>query len=779
MAFDDNDFGKFANDEVKVSEGIKSDSEDMNGVLGKKSDSSFESNRGVKSSENDKANFKDEIKKSILDDSKGDSEGSSDKKKLKKAGRVQSLLKGGFGKLKSFSLVNKIIQIALLVKIFNVIKSFFVGIFHAIKSFFSSIVSGIMAFGAFLAKTFGLSAVAGTVMSVVTCSLLTIMPVILSGLIILNNTIGKLDASPCIPTSYSSGVNSASEQSKNVVKTARKLASEKPHYTYNANPNKGSIWTLTKKRGGAGIDSGAFVQTCFHKSDSPVLTKSDKHTTVKALYKATKKYQTKNFTKRKCKETDLFEGDVLFFGSKSHPFTHIAIYIGGGEIAHASSDKISKGSPYADKSGYIGVTITPVSYAERKGVKLQFITRPYKTIFKDGDSSKDIGDEGGSGGSRQQEEFIKEVAKHARDTWRKCHIYPSTLIAQACIESAYGTSNICKSKGNYYGLGAYDSSPYASAHKYISSGKYKGLRPSTFGAAKNYWTGATASYASCTYWDVIKQTNPIKQAVYAGKSPWSSAGYGGRGNGKEGSSLISLIKRHNLTKYNRGLKSFTPDKSKYGGSGSSLDGGDALDNSVIADMKSDDGCGGEKDDHNEDDVLGLNSQKFNGKNATILSFSMRNIARVGKQAPAECGSWSIAYGRTVIDGKVRYGHTYISGNWGAGGATRLKTYSHNASGVSERNRDIYNEIKNNKKPVIINMRGWGSYSWGNNHFMSCVGYRKGVTASTIKWGDLVVIDPADGRVHFMGELSGSNKLSGVYRAPIGSSYGVLLRMYSH
>lgn len=42
------------------------------------------------------------------------------------------------------------------------------------------------------------------------------------------------------------------------------------------------------------------------------------------------------------------------------------------------------------------------------------------------------------------------------------------LIAHSALETGWGTSNIVKTKGNWYGIGAFDATPYESAYKYDS-----------------------------------------------------------------------------------------------------------------------------------------------------------------------------------------------------------------------------------------------------------------------------------------------------------------------
>jgi len=51
---------------------------------------------------------------------------------------------------------------------------------------------------------------------------------------------------------------------------------------------------------------------------------------------------------------------------------------------------------------------------------------------------------------------------------------PRYILAHAILESASGTSNIARKKNNYFGIGAFDTSPYASAHTF-DSGLDKGI----------------------------------------------------------------------------------------------------------------------------------------------------------------------------------------------------------------------------------------------------------------------------------------------------------------
>ncbi|MGL5752087.1 MAG: glucosaminidase domain-containing protein [Paraclostridium sp.] len=74
------------------------------------------------------------------------------------------------------------------------------------------------------------------------------------------------------------------------------------------------------------------------------------------------------------------------------------------------------------------------------------------------------------------EEFL-EVAK---DT----DLDPRYLVAHAALESAWGTSKIAKDKNNYYGIGAFNKSPYESAYTFSSA--EEGIREGAEWIKRNY-----------------------------------------------------------------------------------------------------------------------------------------------------------------------------------------------------------------------------------------------------------------------------------------------------
>jgi len=158
--------------------------------------------------------------------------------------------------------------------------------------------------------------------------------------------------------------------------------------------------------------------------------------------------------------------------------------------------------------------------------------------------------------TKAHQQFIVDVGALARKYWRPFHIYPSSLIAQAICESAWGTSKICKDKNNYFGIAAFDSSPYKSSK--------------TFGSMeecvvayylRTFWSstpgGSKKMGEYYTYKDVLKATNYSKQIKAIGYCGYAT-------DTSYYKTLNSIINSYELYKWNDGLEEFTPDISKKG-----------------------------------------------------------------------------------------------------------------------------------------------------------------------------------------------------------------------
>ena len=88
------------------------------------------------------------------------------------------------------------------------------------------------------------------------------------------------------------------------------------------------------------------------------------------------------------------------------------------------------------------------------------------------------------------------------------------LVAHSALESAWGRSNIAKAKNNFFGIAAYDSSPYTSATKFdnvdagiLGAARWindKYLSNSSFPAKGAYLgnkvSGMNVNYATAPYW---------------------------------------------------------------------------------------------------------------------------------------------------------------------------------------------------------------------------------------------------------------------------------------
>lgn len=117
------------------------------------------------------------------------------------------------------------------------------------------------------------------------------------------------------------------------------------------------------------------------------------------------------------------------------------------------------------------------------------------------------------------------------------------LVAHAAHETAWGTSNIAKSKGNMYGIGAFDATPYSSAYGYSSSDA--GIVEGAKWIAKNYVNkgqetlyqmrnnNGVHQYATDPEWD-------DKIAAIMASGPVTGGGGGGSSTASSGSSGNSI-----------------------------------------------------------------------------------------------------------------------------------------------------------------------------------------------------------------------------------------------
>lgn len=90
---------------------------------------------------------------------------------------------------------------------------------------------------------------------------------------------------------------------------------------------------------------------------------------------------------------------------------------------------------------------------------------------------------------------------------------PRYLVAHAAEESAWGTSKIARDKGNFFGIGAFDDSPYSSAFEFKNGGG---------SAAENGIMGGAKWIAEKYYGKGRTTLDAMHKAGYATNSDWAS-----------------------------------------------------------------------------------------------------------------------------------------------------------------------------------------------------------------------------------------------------------------
>lgn len=219
--------------------------------------------------------------------------------------------------------------------------------------------------------------------------------------------------------------------------------------------------------------------------------------------------------------SDLFEevpwdqmqrGDILWTKG------HVVIYEGNNTIIHASTpEPPPKGGVKEDSLYFTGRCFRPKkfistdiigtsSYASIEQIRQQDLGKwPPITVDEMNNwiASKARSDSSFIG---QGEVFIQAANESGLD--------PRYILAHAALESGWGTSRIARDKNNYFGIGAFDSSPYQSAHtfnaglaagiiggaKWISEHYYNGkYNQKTLYSMR--WNNNVHQYATDTEWD--------------------------------------------------------------------------------------------------------------------------------------------------------------------------------------------------------------------------------------------------------------------------------------
>ena len=335
------------------------------------------------------------------------------------------------------------------------------------------------------------------------------------------------------------------------------------------------------------------------------------------------------------------------------------------------------------------------------------------------------------------EEFINRIGAAAKSLWNPYHIYPSVMVAAACLESAYGTSDFARNRKNYFGIGAFDSNPN-NAYSFATEKEAMEAYPKVF------WSGADPS----GYLKVITATSADDQAMKVHLSKYAT-------DPDYYKKLRSIMDAYDLEeRFDKGLRPFSPDLSKYGADVnglSPLDGASAEYNEEVADMTADDGCGGEMAGAKDKAYRGkglVDVTATNGEKYIVLDTNWAEIMKVGKQGAQQCYQFSIAYCDLIMGGKFRcasngdaFRSAYGTGPGTVyGDASKIGGEAQSVSSTDEAIKIAFEEIKQGR-PVIMFVTG-NSYGIGTNEHWVCVSGWTATASSPPKWDDMVCIDPA-------------------------------------
>ena len=137
----------------------------------------------------------------------------------------------------------------------------------------------------------------------------------------------------------------------------------------------------------------------------------------------------------------------------------------------------------------------------------------------------------------------------------------------------------------------------------------------------------------------------------------------------------------------------------------------------------------------------------NGVAGMYLGFDEKQIFQVlGKQQSGDsCGVYAMAYGWNILEGKNRVSSDSTASesavkrayNDGTSYCQWYNMSSKKYSSSKERLNAIWDEVVGKNKPVIAAVQGSSV-----NHYVCCVGVRKGAKKANLKPSDLIIVDSA-------------------------------------
>lgn len=157
-----------------------------------------------------------------------------------------------------------------------------------------------------------------------------------------------------------------------------------------------------------------------------------------------------------------------------------------------------------------------------------------------------------------RQKFIEQVKDGAIRGWEKYDILPSLTIAQACLESGFGTSELAKKGNNLFGIkGDYNGNSITIKTKEYINGKWITV-DAAFAKYPDQATSveehgaffSSSAWRKENYKHVFGETD-YKKAVRAILPPKAEAGYAT--DNAYDTKIINIIEQYNLTQYDKDI----------------------------------------------------------------------------------------------------------------------------------------------------------------------------------------------------------------------------------
>lgn len=151
------------------------------------------------------------------------------------------------------------------------------------------------------------------------------------------------------------------------------------------------------------------------------------------------------------------------------------------------------------------------------------------------------------------------------------------------------------------------------------------------------------------------------------------------------------------------------------------------------------------------------SIEVNAEDLITVKYNTSLISNVGKQGTNQCMAYTLAYCRTIIDGKVHSGSEYWKS--GTGGMPSWANYYHTGSNDKQSFLRMIVASINQGKPVgmWVTKKYRSNQAWNasGNHWVAVIGYKSGADLANLKTSDFYIIDPGQCGYDYLSDNSDS------------------------